>query len=154
MTNKQKVKAEERPENAAPSLEPNLTLDMGVLLRRVLEGRPAEPDEAILRRVLAEGLEKLSGQAQAAEGQVDRLQQVLDLQEMTFTICALLMLLEVKRPTVTEKTGTKVAIVARNEQIGIQIWTREDGSDARFRSLSDLEETVLYQHFQKKIVRS
>lgn len=150
------ARAEGKHEAVAP--EQGLSYEVGALLRRALEGRSTELDEAILRRTAAEGLEKLAGQAQAAEeGRADHvtiMRQILDFQELIFTACALTLMTETKRAIAApEQPGVKVAVVARGEQLGIQIWTREDGTDARFRPLSDLEGTVLYQHFLKKSER-
>jgi len=151
---KNKAKAIAAAEKTAPQTQEAPTFELGELLRRILEGQAIEPDEMILRRSVVQGLERLTEQTlNSTDGRLDTVQtvqNVLSFQELTFAVCGLLLLLETKRPAASEQPPVKVAVVAKDDKFGIQVWTREDGSDARFRPLSDLEETVLYQHFAKK----
>jgi len=146
------VKKEDEMITANTGAQP--TFDLFNLLKRIVAGRVSEPDEAILRRVIVEGLVQIETQnLNAEEGRIeatDLIHRSLDLQELTFATCGLALLMSGRRVE-TSMPQVRTAVVIHQGRPSLQVWTRDDASDVKTRPLTDLEETALFQHFVKKI---
>jgi len=118
------------------------SLDLRPLLMRILQGTAIDTDIVILRAGILEELERLV----ADETKTDPVLRSLDLQELTLAVCTLAFAQGGQEKN-KETNKTKVAVAILDGEPKIQVWTREDGSDARVRSLTDLERTQLFRYF-------